>query len=459
MLHQAVMRSAFPGWRTLFLFGEARHRRMARMGDCVPALFASKGRDPVVLSLAGMHLEALRVARPETDDRDEALAVARSLCRSGEVLSACLHAARVARRWPDQLHRLVNFAVCASPDAALPLLSAHPAQTAALWYRYGDFPRAAAALQHCSAGEIDHLLLSSAIDRRLGRVQRADEAVERAFLQQGLRPVKLAPAVRGLPEIVCAPHASPCGGAPLVSVVMPVCNVADYIEQAVNSVLQQDHRNLEVIVVDDASTDGTGSRVEAAFSHDPRIQVLRLPVQQGTYTARNRGMAVARGEFITFHDGDDWSHPEKISLQLRAVRSSPRIQASVSDWVRVCREGCFHARQVYPYARMNTSSLMMRRQVLSRLGWFDNVAIGADSEYLARIKLVFGVSAVARVRKVLSLGSWRADSLTNAPATGFSSRHAVHSRLQYWERWNRWHTLMYGEGKFSPLPLQSNIPL
>ena len=104
---------------------------------------------------------------------------------------------------------------------------------------------------------------------------------------------------------------------PLVSVVIPAYNRAGLIGRAIDSVLQQTHADLEVIVVDDASTDNTGEVVKAIG--DTRIRYIRCERNAGASAARNTGIAAAAGRFVAFLDSDDVWMPEKLTLQLAVL--------------------------------------------------------------------------------------------------------------------------------------------
>ncbi|XGK32746.1 glycosyltransferase family 2 protein [Lactobacillus acidophilus] len=101
--------------------------------------------------------------------------------------------------------------------------------------------------------------------------------------------------------------------APLISVIIPVYNREDKIKRAILSVLQQDYKNLEILVIDDGSTDNTSSVVKSM--KDPRIK-YRYQENQGACAARNKGISLAKGDFIAFHDSDDIWHSNKLQRQL-----------------------------------------------------------------------------------------------------------------------------------------------
>jgi glycosyltransferase involved in cell wall biosynthesis len=115
---------------------------------------------------------------------------------------------------------------------------------------------------------------------------------------------------------------------PLVSVAIPVYNGEATIGQALHSVLAQTHRNLEVIVVDDGSTDDTWAVLQ---SFGDSIRAIRQP-NGGIAVARNTGVQAARGEFIALMDDDDLCEPERIAVQLRFLKERPEVILCCSDF-------------------------------------------------------------------------------------------------------------------------------
>ena len=90
----------------------------------------------------------------------------------------------------------------------------------------------------------------------------------------------------------------------LISVIVPVYNVKEYLNTCVESILNQTYENLEVILVDDGSTDGSGEVCDSYAKTDTRVQVLHTK-NGGQAAARNRGIEVSKGEYLTFIDSDD----------------------------------------------------------------------------------------------------------------------------------------------------------
>lgn len=106
----------------------------------------------------------------------------------------------------------------------------------------------------------------------------------------------------------------------MISVILPTYNRAELLPRAVQSVLAQTHRDLELIVVDDASTDDT-ARVMAEIG-DPRVRYIRQEENRGACAARNRGVAEARGEYIAFQDSDDTWAADKLEKQLHCLKET-----------------------------------------------------------------------------------------------------------------------------------------
>jgi glycosyltransferase involved in cell wall biosynthesis len=113
---------------------------------------------------------------------------------------------------------------------------------------------------------------------------------------------------------------------PLVSVVIPIYNAALYIDVTIRSIRAQTLADLELILVDDGSTDGCDRVICEHASADERISVLRLP-HGGISTALNHGIIAARAELIARMDADDEAKPERLERQVAAMRARPRVVA------------------------------------------------------------------------------------------------------------------------------------
>ncbi|HEU5255976.1 MAG TPA: glycosyltransferase family A protein [Vicinamibacterales bacterium] len=166
----------------------------------------------------------------------------------------------------------------------------------------------------------------------------------------------------------------------LVSVIIPTRNRAHLLHRTLESVLKQSTENLEAIVVDDGSTDGSGA---VAAAMDPRVSVLRNPERAGVSVARNRGIASARGEWVAFCDDDDLWAPNKLQEQLTAADAAGANwvyagDVNVDDQLRVLSGGPppDPAAVMTQLPRHNPlasggSNVMVRSNILAEVGGFD----------------------------------------------------------------------------------------
>ena len=103
-----------------------------------------------------------------------------------------------------------------------------------------------------------------------------------------------------------------------VSVIIPVYNVRNYVSQCLESVVRQTFQNLEIFVIDDGSTDGSGELCDGFAETDSRILVLHTE-NHGLSAARNLGLDHASGDYLSFLDSDDWMEPDTIETLLNTV--------------------------------------------------------------------------------------------------------------------------------------------
>jgi glycosyltransferase involved in cell wall biosynthesis len=112
---------------------------------------------------------------------------------------------------------------------------------------------------------------------------------------------------------------------PIVSVVMPVYNSEHYLRAAVESILAQTLSDFELIAVDDGSTDGSASILADFCKQDERVVIISSPQNQGIVSALNRGLQMARGEYIARMDSDDISLPERFERQVEFLETHPQV--------------------------------------------------------------------------------------------------------------------------------------
>ena len=190
-----------------------------------------------------------------------------------------------------------------------------------------------------------------------------------------------------------------------VSVILPAFQAQDSIATALAGLCAQSYANLEIVVVDDASQDATCRIVDSMAQADPRIVLRRLDRNGGAYRARNCGLQQATGQFITTHDADDWSHPQKIETQIRHLMRHPGQIGVITHWAR-CQPSLHFTtnwRLSHRLIDWSHSSLLLRRGVFDRLGGWEEVRVAADTEFIWRIEAADGAGSVARLHPDLPL--------------------------------------------------------
>ncbi|WP_207706518.1 glycosyltransferase [Desulfallas thermosapovorans] len=223
--------------------------------------------------------------------------------------------------------------------------------------------------------------------------------------------------------------------APKVTVIVPVYNAEDTIRTALDSITSQTWGNLEIIVVDDHSTDATTNIVEEYVKRDSRIQLIKAESNGGPYVARNLALQAATGEFVTCHDADDWSHPEKIEIQALHLIKNPSIIGNVSQLARTNSDLKFFGGRNPGIITLKfaTSFLFRRKQVIDAVGYWDSVRFGADSELIRRVKKIFGNEAIAELATgPLSFYRKSGQSLTGNKAFGHPGYY-MGARKEYHE--------------------------
>lgn len=249
------------------------------------------------------------------------------------------------------------------------------------------------------------------------------------FAAGDLEPVSLSwPAEAPFDRLAATPSSS-VDDADMVTVIMSAYQPDQSIYTAVNSILNQSWRNLELLVVNDASPDSYRGVLTDVADMDERVRVLNMPVNGGTYMVRNFAFDHAQGEFVTFQDSDDWSHPRRLERQVAALRADDRLLATRSWSVRAFSDLTF-TYLGYPPDRMNASSLLFRRRpVIDLIGYFDTVRKSADMEYPERLQAA-------------APGSLR-DLSGPIPLAINQLRSASLSRTDIFPGWTRWTRIAY----------------
>jgi glycosyltransferase involved in cell wall biosynthesis len=222
---------------------------------------------------------------------------------------------------------------------------------------------------------------------------------------------------------------------PLISVVVPTYNRAHLIPRALSSALGQSHREIELIVVDDGSTDGTAELL--ARPSDPRIRYIQHEVRRNAAAARNTGIRAASGSFVAFLDSDDEWLPTHLERKLRLLMESPH--GGVFGSFRVMRDGRSREHRsdwngagslaeaiLSGTADARTSTFLFRREALLGVMFDEELEKHQDWDLAIRIEDRFGLCCDARISVLIHAdGPERLSASMNHPATRrFLQRHA-----------------------------------
>ena len=115
---------------------------------------------------------------------------------------------------------------------------------------------------------------------------------------------------------------------PLVSILIPTYNSVDFVEDTVRSIMNQTYTNIEIVIVDDASTDGTMKILEKLSKEDKRIKLLQNKKNLGITDNMNNGIHKCNGKYIAILDGDDWAYPYRIEEQVKLMEKDEEVVLS-----------------------------------------------------------------------------------------------------------------------------------
>lgn len=289
------------------------------------------------------------------------------------------------------------------------------------------------------------------VSRELADAERL-RLIDWTFEQNGVRPISalVTPGWLNFTSLgadltvsTVPLHPDSNAAAPLVSVIVPAYNAAQTLAASVNSMRAQIHRNLEIVIVDDCSTDDTYDVATALAAQDPRVKVIRHDENLGAYGARNTGLEKAAGELVTVHDADDWSHPQLIERQV-AVLADTGAAGSFSRLARVSPDFEFLLRPYRPMLEpihWNYTSLLVPTETIREFGGWDRVRAHADSDLIERLREYFGRDSLVEtdISVPLSFFLVTGSNLTEASSTSlrsvdFGARREYSEQARFWRR-------------------------
>ncbi len=188
---------------------------------------------------------------------------------------------------------------------------------------------------------------------------------------------------------------------PKVSVIIPTYNRLPMLKEAIQSVLDQDFEDFELIVVDDGSTDKTSEEMKRYVG---RVKLIQNPENRGVSFARNRGILQSRGKYIAFLDSDDLWVKGKLRIQVSFLDENPHYPICYTDeiWIRKGKRvnpmkkhskySGWIFEKCLPLCIISPSSAMMRRSLFSKVGLFDEaLPVCEDYDFWLRVSSRFPI--------------------------------------------------------------------
>lgn len=200
-----------------------------------------------------------------------------------------------------------------------------------------------------------------------------------------------------------------------ISIIMTSYRPGPEIRTAIRSVLAQTWQNWELLLVDDCSGPEFHGILAECAALDPRIKLILLPRNGGTYRARNRALAETTGRLVTGLDCDDWAHPAWLERQAAPILQDKTVILSISSAVRAFEDLTVSGSDRSIHSVRSTSIMFQAEPVRQHMGFFDDVRKGADTEFRMRFATVFGDHAIRRMTESpLAIVRLSSSSLTSS---------------------------------------------
>lgn len=210
---------------------------------------------------------------------------------------------------------------------------------------------------------------------------------------------------------------------PLVSVIMATFNEPkQFIEESINSILNQTYKKLELLIADDSTNEDTIKVIDNAAANDPRVVIIRKPERMGFVNALNEALHQAKGDFIARMDGDDISLPNRFELQLKFANDNPDIDVFGGGLYIIDEKGEVKSQRIYPSTKRKLNryfmyrnplahpTIMFRRSIIDEGNYYDpsfkkaedlefylrltnkNIKLGNLDEFLLKYRVLGGFS-------------------------------------------------------------------
>lgn len=206
----------------------------------------------------------------------------------------------------------------------------------------------------------------------------------------------------------------------MVSVVLPVYNGEENLEAAIDSVLRQSYQDLELIVVNDCSTDNTAQIIKRAAERDKRVHCITNETNQKLPESLNIGFDSAKGEYFTWTSDDNIYHEDALKVMVEALRQNPQAGMVYCDYTAVDENGtvldgyCQGEPEELLWGNQIGACFLYRREAAQKIGKYDkSLFLAEDYDYWIRI---WETSEIIHVQKKLYFYKIHAKSLTSTRA-------------------------------------------
>lgn len=224
----------------------------------------------------------------------------------------------------------------------------------------------------------------------------------------------------------------------LVSIIIPTFNRANYLKRSIKSCISQSYRNIEIIIIDDCSSDNTKNVVKNI--DDSRIKYFRNSKNRGAPYSRNKGIKLSKGKYINFLDDDDILYAKKIELQVNKFKQSDiknlgvvtchvkYSRPDISSIKRNNKKGNIYKELLSLYCIFGTETMLIKNDVLKQIKGYD-VNLPANQEYDLAIRLAKKVN-FEYIDKVLSKKSLSKDQIS------FNFQDKINATSYFFHKYN-----------------------
>ncbi|MBB5751597.1 glycosyltransferase [Prosthecomicrobium pneumaticum] len=260
------------------------------------------------------------------------------------------------------------------------------------------------------AGEplLDLLLFAGGVDAPRGDAEmaamvaaaRGDLTPLNTFMEgalDGLEPVRFTGTERRgvlASALRCSAPPAPSSFGRVSVIITAHAPDLELLALAITSILRQSYRDLEIILVDDASPVPLAGLLRPGHRSHDRIRLIRIDRHSGPYTCRNEAIAVASGDWIAFHDADDIAHPQRMAVQIAALAADPSRRVCYAGHMRF--DACARIQPEFKGGLIGDgpSTSVFPRAVFEEIGLFSPVQSRGDIEMRERVALAYGADAV-----------------------------------------------------------------